>query len=248
MHFQGVQLYIEVMDSDSSGNDDLIDVLLINHNLPIGQPSPRQNHSGIFDFKYVMMDLSITARCVGNFQGPDCLRCLPGFAGTMCNIRINDCSCSGNGQCLDGLICDCDPGFTGELCQTNIDDCLGVNCSGNGDCLDGVNSFTCQCNPGFGGTICTEFEGMLPNQVSQHLICSCIYLIAEVEIRGNSESLASFVGGVVGGAINIIVFLVLITLLATIVKYRIRQKLKPNIDATPSKFNNYYLATELIML
>ena len=151
------------MDDDSS-RDDLIDVLLIDHDLPIGQPSPRQIHSGIFDFNYVMMDLSITARCVGNFQGPDCSQCMPGFAGTMCNISIilNElpCNCSGNGQCLDGLTCDCDPGFTGEFCQTNINDCVGVNCSGNGVCLDGVNSFTCQCNPGFGGTICTEGESL----------------------------------------------------------------------------------------
>ena len=178
LYFQGVQLYVEVIDSDSGGSDDLIDVLLIDHDLPIGQPSPRQNHSGIFDFKYVMMDLSITAICGRNFQGPDCSQCLPGFTGTMCNVNINDCmgvNCSGNGQCVDeelSYTCDCDPGFTGVQCETNIDDCVGINCSGTGMCVDGVNSFTCQCNPGFMGDLCqTNIDDCVGVNCSGNGIC-----------------------------------------------------------------------------
>ena len=148
------------MDDDTNFNNrnELVDVLLIDHDLPIGQPSPRQNHTGVFNIKYVMMDLSITARCVGNFQGSNCSQCIPGFAGTLCDVRINECNCSGNGQCLDGvpsLICDCDPGFIGTLCEVDID-CIGVNCSGNGQCVseDGVNSFSCDCTAGFMGQLC----------------------------------------------------------------------------------------------
>ena len=109
-----------------------------------------------------MMDLSITAKCADNFQGADCSQCKPGFTGIMCNININDCigiNCSGNGQCMDGVLsytCNCDPGFTGVDCGVNIDDCAGVtDCGENGVCLDdGVNSFTCQCSPGFTGELC----------------------------------------------------------------------------------------------
>ena len=125
---QGVQLYIEVKDDDSDSRnivqpnpDELIDRLLIDHNLPIGQSSPRQNYTGVYG--YVTMDLSITARCVGNFQGSDCTQCLPGFTGVECEANIDDCmgvDCSGNGQCVDGInsfSCNCTAGFTGLLCE-----------------------------------------------------------------------------------------------------------------------------------
>ena len=157
--FQGVQLNIEIMDDDPKpGFDDFVDALLINHDLPIGQQSPTQTHNGVFGF--VMMDLSIMVRCIDNFQGPDCSQCMPGFAGAMCDVRINgtECTslCTGHGQCVDGvpsLICDCDPGFTGAICE-HIDDCIGVNCSENGQCVDGESSYTCDCDPGFTGVDC----------------------------------------------------------------------------------------------
>ena len=158
--FQGVQLHIEIIDEDRKTNDDLIDVLLIDHSLPIGQPAPRQTYTGIYSIQFVTMDLSIVARCVGNFQGPDCSRCISGFAGPMCDVRIDDSECidlcNGRGQCVDGvpiLICDCVPGFTGAMCE-NIDDCVGVNCSGNGLCVDGESSYSCDCDPDFTGMEC----------------------------------------------------------------------------------------------
>ena len=159
--FQGVQLHIEIIDEDSENDDDLIDVLLIDHSLPIGQPAPRQTYTGIYSINFVTMDLSIVARCVGNFQGPDCSRCISGFAGSMCDVRIDDSQrcinlCNGRGQCVDGvpmLICDCVPGFTGAMCE-NIDDCVGVNCSGNGQCVDRIKSFSCNCNDSYTGPLC----------------------------------------------------------------------------------------------
>ena len=84
----------------------------------------------------------------------------------MCIRDSNDCNnitCSGNGQCVDGVdsfTCTCNTGFVGELCETNINDCAGIMCSGNGQCVDGVNSFTCVCNSGFVGNLCeVEIRG-----------------------------------------------------------------------------------------
>ena len=46
---QGVQLRIEIMDYDGNINEDeLIDTLLINYDLPIGKQSPRKNYTGIY--------------------------------------------------------------------------------------------------------------------------------------------------------------------------------------------------------
>ena len=170
MHFQGVQLHIELTDEDSGNPNDLIDVLLIDHDLSVGQPSPRQNYTGIYDINFVIMDLLIMARCTRNFQGQDCSQCLPGFTGIMCEINIDDCigvNCSGNGWCVDGVLsytCDCDPGFTGAECDMNIDDCVQCDsdideclsnpCGMNGQCENQEGSFNCSCNPGFTGDLC----------------------------------------------------------------------------------------------
>ena len=99
---QGVQLCILVVDDDSqirksypNNPDDVIDHFLIDHDLPVGKSSPRQNYTGVYD--YVTVDLSITARCVGNFQGSDCTQCLPGFAGVECEANIDDLSAGSTG-------------------------------------------------------------------------------------------------------------------------------------------------------
>ena len=176
---QGVQVYIEVQDDDE-GNDDLIDLLLIDHNLTVAE-SQQQNHIGIFEF--VIMNLTITVFCIpgepcqtniDDCVGVDCSAngrcvdgvntftcdCVQGFTGEFCQTNVDDCvgvDCSGNGRCVDGVntfACDCVQGFTGELCQTNIDDCVGVDCSRNGRCVDGVNTFTCNCDSGFIGDLC----------------------------------------------------------------------------------------------
>ena len=79
----GVQLYIAVLDFDAITKDDLVDILLINHNLSIGVERQRQNYSGVFGL--VTMDLSITALCAQNFRGSACNDCVLGFTGPHCS-------------------------------------------------------------------------------------------------------------------------------------------------------------------
>ena len=156
---EGIQLYIVVWDADppQAKPDELVDILLIDHNESVGEESATQVYSGMYEF--VSMELMIAVICIENFQGSDCSQCVPGFSSPDC-LPVDDCievNCSENGQCVDGVNnfnCSCDPGFTGELCQTNTDECVGVNCSGNGECLDGVNSFICKCSLGYTGEVC----------------------------------------------------------------------------------------------
>ena len=90
-----MQIYIEVQDQDFN-DDDLIDLLLIDHNLMIAR-SLQQNHTGIYNI--VTMNLTITAFCEENFGGSDCTECVPGFTGTNCNETGNcfGMNCSSNG-------------------------------------------------------------------------------------------------------------------------------------------------------
>ncbi len=147
-------MYIEILDQDNITSNDLVDLLLIDHDQSVAQPL-RQNHTGMYNF--VTMDLTISVVCAEKFAGSDCTQCVPGFTGPGCNMQVKDCSkvtCSGNGECnmddMNTFHCVCDAGFTGVVCQTNISDCVGVECSGNGHCVDGV----CECARGFRGPQC----------------------------------------------------------------------------------------------
>ena len=240
MHFQGVQLHIEIIDDDSNSinsGDDLIDVLLIDHDLPIGQPSLRQNYTGIYAFDFVTMDLSITARCVENFQGPDCSQCSPGFTGTTCNVNINDCigtNCSGNGQCVDGVLsytCVCVLGFTGVECDVNIDDCVAVDCSGNGQCVDGVHAYACECDPGFTGVECginiddcvgenCSGNGQCVDGIDSFSCnCNASFTGPLCEIRASDNEAggfmisATFIGGILGAILSFALLLALLIIL-----------------------------------
>ena len=104
---EGVQLYIEIWDADPphAKPDELVDILLIEHNESVGEESTVRVHSGIYEF--VSMKLIITVTCIENFQGSDCSQCVPGFTGPDCQTNIDDClgvNCSGNGQCVDGAV------------------------------------------------------------------------------------------------------------------------------------------------
>ena len=90
IHFKEVQLFVEIEDRDSN-TDELVDILLIDHSLPVGESTQRQTYDGTFGF--VTMDLNITVFCVTGFTGADCL-------------EVDDCvgvNCSGNGRCVDGV-------------------------------------------------------------------------------------------------------------------------------------------------
>ena len=113
-------MYVEILDEDTITPNDLVDLLLIDHNQTVEQPL-RQNHTGVYNF--VTMDLTITVVCAENFEGSDCTQCAPGFTGVLCETNINDCvgvNCSGNDQCVDGVnnfTCECAPGFRGPKCS-----------------------------------------------------------------------------------------------------------------------------------
>ena len=104
---EGVQLYIEIWDADPPGiakPDELIDILMIDHNESVGEESTTRVHSGMN--KFVSMELVITVSCAENFQGSNCSQCVPGFTDLDCQqINYSDCvqlNC-GNGECVDGV-------------------------------------------------------------------------------------------------------------------------------------------------
>ncbi len=79
------------MDNDTCqlNQDDLrlVDTLIINHNLPVGEESMRQNYTGIYNF--LSMDLTITAVCADNFTDANCTQCVPGLTGALCDVKID---------------------------------------------------------------------------------------------------------------------------------------------------------------
>ena len=103
---QGVQLYIEITDdaTESSTVDEIVAVLLLNHNLRVGV------ESSVSRLQAPFVTMELTTRVL----------CAPAFTGAMCDVNIDDCVgeiCSGNGHCVDGInsfTCVCNDGFTGQ--------------------------------------------------------------------------------------------------------------------------------------
>ena len=101
---QGVQLYIAIYDEDIGTNngrggddepDDLVDIVVINHNQTVGLQSQRQSVG-----TYVVINVDITVLCAQNFGGSDCTQ-----------------------GCVDGVsnfTCECIPGYSGPLCDEGI--------------------------------------------------------------------------------------------------------------------------------
>ena len=59
--------------------------MLVNLSQTVAE-SQQQNYAGIYNL--VMMDLTITVFCEGNFGGSNCTQCAPGFTGTNCEITL----------------------------------------------------------------------------------------------------------------------------------------------------------------
>ena len=67
----GVQLYLEIIDDDTNG-EDLIDRFVINVSVPAGIEPQRGDYMGIFGLAEI--DLSFAIRCKSTFTGPNCDR------------------------------------------------------------------------------------------------------------------------------------------------------------------------------
>lgn len=100
-----VQIYIAVIDIDTSSSDDLVDTFTINASLQVGDQytSPRTN---ISTNRYARITLSFRVMCADNYYRQDC--------STFCLSQDNEtghytCDKEGNKVCLEG--------FSGSNCD-----------------------------------------------------------------------------------------------------------------------------------
>ena len=144
-----MQLYIEIVDSDGTSNqDELIDRFSIDL-LDASNFSSVEVYTGVFWFAEI--ELSFERVCAENFYGPRC----EVFCVENCDVYCEDVNCN-NGTCIQGIgsiTCTCEPGFTGTDCSTDINECAGVDCN-YGVCMDGINTFTCVCDLDATGELC----------------------------------------------------------------------------------------------
>ena len=160
----GIQLFMEIIDEDSTNEHELIDRFVVNISDPQIGSTERERYTGIFG--YAEVDLSIRVICADNFYGPNCdmfcvenCACPPGFTGEFCATSIDDCvgvECGENQRCVDAHLnytCVCEAGYTGPDCLTDVDECEGVNCN-SGTCVQGLGFFRCECPPRYSGQFC----------------------------------------------------------------------------------------------
>ncbi|KAF5283367.1 hypothetical protein FQA39_LY04743 [Lamprigera yunnana] len=100
--------------------------------------------------------------CFNTGQGSYTCSCPSDFAGTECEIAINDCTTS---PCINGGTCNrngtyhtcvCSTGFAGPHCETPIQNCKTLPCKNNGLCVDTDYGYKCKCKPNFVGENCEQ--------------------------------------------------------------------------------------------
>ena len=229
-------MYADVIDIDSNGDDDLVDVFFVELTPLVVVAGTNMTTLQNFSGRYGIATIELS------FQ----LECLPGFFGGLClnsTLICDTTPCRNGGLCspdeIDGYTCTCVGDFTGRSCDMTIDDCLHVNCN-NGTCVDGDRTFTCECQPGHTGELCdqlvtvtitpspdatltstTSSTGGTSNSSTTTPSPDSTLTSTTSGTGGTSNSSVGVVGGVVGGVvIALLITVANILVLFLVVKWR----------------------------
>lgn len=137
-------------------------------------------------------------------------KCPPGYFGTRCFFKINECQTM-NVQCLNGGICIdrhlnfscmCAPGFDGRFCEIDINECLessgGNLCQQGSTCIDGIAGYSCKCTVGYAGKYCNETYSHCDQGPCQNG-ASCLDLTNQTVPSGGGGGGLGGIGGGLGG-------------------------------------------------